>query len=191
MGVITTIENWEVTVDFAYTTYEYVPGEIYTPNNVDKSWTMSYSLKDESWTSNHSYLPYFYLHYQDDFYSWVYGNSNLWKHAKPNSYGKYYGVQNAFIIEYAVVSAGRQEVIWDEVEWVTYARRFDNTNKGLFEERFITFNKLIAYNTRQCTGLLNLKVKDLVDGEEDYLLSQVEENPNETRIDKTEQSWNL
>ena len=57
---------------------------------------------------------------------------------------------------------------------------------------FITFNKALFYNARQCSGMLNLLVKDINTDGEDYLLQQVQNLPGDSIIiDRNEKDWTL
>jgi len=82
--------------------------------------------------------------------------------------------------------------IWDDITLHTEAKKYSSTMKQYVDVRNVTFNKGIFYNTRQCTGLLNLKVKDTDTPEEDYMLQQiVNVDPGTVIIDRNERDWSL
>jgi hypothetical protein len=62
----------------------------------DKSYTISFSLIHDSWTSFHSYLPYYYFNDEENFYSLE--DNRFWIHNK-RGFQRYYGIDNDFIIE--------------------------------------------------------------------------------------------
>lgn len=58
------------------------------------------------------------------------------------------------------------------------------------EDRFVTFNKAVLYNSRQCSGEMNLIVKDTALDGIDYMVDQiVNTNTNQSIIDRTEKDW--
>ena len=161
-------------------------------NKLDNSWTLSYSLKYNSWTSFHSYMPNMYIHTPDRFFSWKVGNNVIWKHNVPNKFQNYYGSLAPFIVEYVSLSNPLETKIWDSLKLYTEAKKYDNTTDSTVDERFITFNKLIAYNTRQTTGEVNLEVKDTNVDQANYLMQQVASpTPGTILIDRNERDWNL
>ena len=172
--------------------YDYIDGVVSEETPLENSWTMSYSLKFGTWTSFHSYIPSIYIHTPDRFFSWKVGNNNIWKHNIPNSFQTYYGALAPFIVEYVSLSNPLVTRIWDSLKLYTEAKRFDNNVESNKDERFITFNKLIAYNTRQTTGEINLEVKDTNTDPANYLMQQVSSpNPGSVIIDRNERDWEL
>lgn len=167
---------------------EYVSGVIVQdPVKYDKSWTMSYSLKDKSWISWHSYLPNYYLYTPNKFYSWKFGQFAFWKHNAENHYQTYYSIKYPHIIEY--VRATPLDCNMAEYATVdTEARVWSDKYQNYSEDRYITFNKLIAYNSEQCTGLLTVTPKRSV---EDYLFVQVANDVDEILINKGEVNWSF
>ena len=151
---------------------------------------ISNSLKNNSWVSWHSYLPNFYINVPEKFYSWIYGNDNIWKHNKKSHYQTFYGEYHPHILEYISLSNPLTTRIWDYLMLMTEARRFDIDTNEYYDERFITFNKAILYNNRQCSGLLNLITKDTDINSEDYLMGQVI-NDNNVIIDRNERNWTV
>jgi hypothetical protein len=189
------IEEIEVEVIVESTTYDYVDGTVIEPENFisnNNSWTMSYSLKQGAWTSWHSYLPNFYINVPEKFYSWRYGNDNIWRHNDRTAYQTYYGEFYPHIIEYTSLSSALLTRIWNHLKLITEAKRFDATTKQYFDERNITFNKAVVYNSRQCSGEMQLQVKDLDASQQSYLSNQiVNNNTNTVMIDRTERDWSL
>ena len=184
----TTIVEEIVIVDVIVTTVEYVEGVIIDePVDYNNSWTMSYSLKDREWVSWHSYIPNMYIFRLQEFFSWRYGSDIIWKHNKKDHYQTFYGEKYPHIIEYVDNKRPRETKVWDYLSLQTKAEQFN----PIYEEYVdvdVTFNKVIAYTSKQTTGLLNLIPK--VDGI-DYLDSQVTNSIDSTPIDRNERDWTI
>lgn len=189
---ITTVEEVEVTVTYLETEYLYADGEeLENPIQANTSWTTSYSLKQGTWTSWHSYLPSFYINTPSKWFSWKPTPSNsIWKHNIKGSYQTYYGTYYPHILEYVSLSTPLVTRIWNHLRLLTEAKKFDNDTQEYYDVRFTTFNKAILYNSRQCSGLLDLIVKDIAPDQQNYLMEQVINlNNNSSIIDRTEVDW--
>ena len=188
---ITTTETIMVEIEYIDTEYSYIEGEIVEqPIELNNSWTISYSLKNRNWVSWHSYLPNFYINISEKFYSWKHGNSYLWKHGKIGHYQTYYNQYKPHIIEYTSLSNSISTRIWNYLLLQTEAKSYDYNLRQYNDERDITFNKAILYNTRQCSGEMDLIVKDLELGGENYMLNQIiNTNSNQSIIDRRERDW--
>lgn len=191
--VETIIVRVEVEVTYIDRLYDYVDGtqislgEFIENNN---SWTISYSLKNKSWASWHSYMPNFYINVPEKFYSWTYGNSNLWKHNVVGKYQTYYGKLYPHIIEYISIDNPTVTKTWESINLQTEAKSYYPDLNEFVDERFITFNKAVLYNTRQCSGELDLAVKDIELGGNDYLFNQISNvDKFQSIIDRTERDW--
>lgn len=173
--------------------YDYVDG---TPFNVEQnlinnSWTMSYSLKRQEWRSWHPYLPSFYLHAQERFYSWPQGSTHLWKHNKQGDYRTFYGVTYPFIVEYVDNPSPVTTKVWDYLMFQTEAKQFDSTTQEYRDIREVTFNKVLFYNTEQISGILNIIPKQNL--AQNYLLQQTQNATSIGNItaDRNERDWTL
>lgn len=193
---VVTPTDIEVQIPFIQTAYE--EGQIIDNfQEADNSWTMSFSLKSKSWTSWHSYIPNFYYYIADKFYSWARGKNNenqntFWKHNKKGSYQNFYGERKPFSVEYTAMSEPLKTKIWDDIKLHTEAKRYVPNMDEYVDLRDITFNKGIFYNTRQCSGLLNLKVKNTDEPSVDYMSQQiVNVDPGTIIIDRNERDWSL
>jgi len=189
----TIIEEVETDVTYVETEYQYIDGTVVEdPIELNNSWTMSYSLKQGTWTSWHSYLPNFYINVPEKFYSWRYGDNNIWKHNRLANYQTYYGVYKPHIIEYVSLSTPLITRIWNHLKLVTEAKVYNSDYEQYVEDRFTTFNKAIFYNSRQCSGELNLKVKDTDYNQQDWFSNQtINENNNDIVIERRERDWNI
>lgn len=202
----TTVEEIEVEVQVPFTQVDYVDGEVVENfAEADNSWTMSFSLKAKSWTSWHSYLPRFYYYIAEKFYSWLppriggrVGNS-FWKHNRKGHYQNFYGERHPFTVEYTAMSEPLKTKIWDDITLHTEAKRYVPEMDQYVDVRDVTFNKGIFYNTRQCSGLLNLKSKNAginngLDEASDanYMMEQIVNiDPGTIIIDRNERDWSL
>lgn len=178
----------EVEVSYPVIEYKYVEGVPFVPQLTNNSWTMSYSLKDTKWISWHSYLPSFYLYVQEKFYSWKEGLTSIWRHGKENHYQTFYGELHPFIVEYVDNSNALVTKIYDAIKFQTEAKQFDVINNSYTDKRYITFNKILAYNTHQISGFMNMVVKqeDL-----DYMSDQIINTETDIIIDRKERDWNI
>lgn len=194
-----TVTPTEIEVQTSFIETIYVDGQpVEEFSKADNSWTMSFSLKAKTWTSWHSYLPNFYYYIADKFYSWGFGKKDqalqntFWKHNVKGKYQNFYGKREPFSLEYTAMSEPLKTKIWDGITLHTEAKRYVPDMDQYVDVRDVTFNKGIFYNTRQCTGLLNLKVKDTDTPEEDYMLQQiVNVDPGTVIIDRNERDWSL
>ena len=169
---------------------EYVDGQIFVPQIANTGWTMSYSLKRQEWVSWHPYIPSFYMHVQEKFYSWPQGSRYLFKHNKPNHYQTFYGTYYPFIIEYVDNPSPIITKIWDNVLFQTEAKKFNPASQEYFDQREVTFSKAMFYNTEQISGMLQLQPK--LNTSQNYLLEQTTNNSfGVVNIDRNERDWTM
>lgn len=157
----------------------------------NKSWTISYSFHTNTWVSYHSYLPNYYIHNQSNFYSFRAGSRNIWKHNTEGNYQTFYGTYYPHIIEYVSVSNPIQTRIFDDITFITEARKYDATLKQYADVEEVTHNKIILYNSKQSSGEQTMVVKDTEAIISDYLLHQTVNNPGEILIDRNERNWSI
>lgn len=192
----TTTETITVDITQETTITEYEPGIIIQPVVINNSWTRSFSLKNEfrnyySWTSFHSYLPSMYISGIQKLYSWSYvDKENIYQHNIDNVFREFYGELYPFIVELVSASNPVMNRTWEFIKLFTEALKYDTEFEDYVEERYVTFNKLIAYNSNQCSGELNLKVKDTDGVDESYLSEQIENTEN-VIIDRNEKDWTI
>ena len=186
--VTVTQETIEVEISIPIITVEYVEGEVFEEEFIDNSFTMSYSLKEQGWVSWHSYLPSYYFHDQERFFSWKEGQNKFWQHNKKGHYQTFYGEFYPFIMEFVDNNFPLTTKIWDWLMFQTEAKSWNVTYEDYVDMPEITFNKILVYNTNQISGVLNLKVKT---EEEQYLFTQVQNNVQEILIDRNEKDWTI
>jgi hypothetical protein len=162
--------------------------ELSPENFVNHSWTMSYSLKRQEWRSWHPYLPDFYMHVQNKFYSWKNGLNHLYKHNVEGSYQTFYGIRYPFIVEFVDNPSAIINKVWDNVLFQSEAKVFNPDVQDYYDVKDVTFNKAILYNTHQISGLLNLVPK--ANGNSNYLLDQTKNSLiGDTPLDRNERDW--
>ena len=74
---------------------------------------------------------------------------------------------------------------------ITEAKKYDVTAEDFVDQRFVTFNEVMLYNSRQNSGLLDMYVKDAQANPQDYLLQQVLDYSGIAIIDRNERDWSL
>jgi hypothetical protein len=192
-GILASLEEiQEVDVEYinSVNIYEYEQGQVFIPEVVNMGWTMSYSLKRQEWVGWQPYIPSFYMHVQEKFYSWPQGSTHLWKHNRPNHYQTFYNRFYPFIVEYVDNPSPIVTKLWDNILFQTEAKKFDPTTQEYFDQREITFNKAIFYNTEQISGMLQLQPK--LNSSLNYLLEQTTNNNFGVKtIDRTERDWTM
>lgn len=168
-------------VEVLQSEYTFVEGEILQDYNLNnKSWTLSYSLDTQSWVSFHSYLPDFYLEFPNKFYSYTLNtNKNcFWEHNITGKYQTYYGTPQKHIIEYVSVSNPVITKIWNYIIFNTVAKVYNKDTNSYITVDNISFNRAVLYNSRQCSGEINLMPKSLTQ-DVNYLSKQITNLNNE------------
>lgn len=125
------------------------------------SWTVAYSAVLRAWISYYSFLPNYYISYNDYFQTGINYSEDtenefgLWSHLPfLSSYQVFYGKRYSFIIEYPIVSELTQSVLRTVEYWLDVRKYY---NKHNYTDIYGTgFNKAYVYNNFQNSGLLNL-----------------------------------
>lgn len=122
----------------------------FDPDNFeDKSFTISYDVKDKTWISWHSYLPR--LMYSDSKYMYISDNNNVERLGK-GLYTAYFARKYPFILE--IVNSDIESYRRHSFQWLGEAYVNDVYNNS------ITFNKIWMYNHRSSTGIVDIKISD-------------------------------
>jgi hypothetical protein len=151
----------------------------------NKSWTKSFDLEEKVWVSYHSYLPHYMWFNQNDFYSNIFGNYNLWQHNK-GDYQSYYGVVYPHMLELVNNRAVAMTKTGDSIQYISNMKEYDANTNQLKDVRFDTFDKLIAYNDFQSTGEIPLSVKE----DTDPFASQ-NYSTDRAYVSRNERTWTL
>ena len=170
-------------------TFLYINGEeVKVVNTVKNSWTISYSIKRDSWLSWHSYFPRFSFS-TPGFLITNDGDEHLYKHNLKGSYNTFRGVKYPSVIEYISFANPSATTVVNGISFNTVAERYFEDSDSFVEEPNITFNSLMVYNSNQNSGQLTLVQRD---NEEDYLWSSVQNlSLNEIFVNKSEKDWNV
>jgi len=122
----------------------------------NKSWSISFSFKTNSWISFHSFTPNYYIAHENYFQSGVNTLESLWDHnIDYTNFSSYYGTIYPYILEYPFHYKINDEILQNIKDYTTVIKYQDQDNWTELDET-IYFNKAIIYNGQQCTGLLNL-----------------------------------
>lgn len=145
---------------------------------IPKSFTLSYSFISNSWVGYHSYFPYYMFNDHDTYYS----SSNptgVWKHNYGN-YQLYYNTKAPHIIDLVALKNPIQAKALSSVIYTSKCSTFDE-NTSQFRNVDETFTSLIAYNSYQTSGKVDLIIKNQFDSSE-YPLTYVSKVDNNFRI---------
>jgi len=130
---------------------------------LNKSWTMSYSYKDQSWISWHSYQPNYMFFNNYTFYSYIKPDpiitvmdSIIYKHGFRN-YTNYYGYQFPHTLEFVVNDMNTMNL--HNIYWYGKTELYDDVNLINLNVDDVTYTQMIAYNDRQSTGDITLTLK--------------------------------
>lgn len=176
-----------------------------------KCFTISYNLASKTWVSFHSFTPNFYIDDIDYIQSGVNnfdpsgntgilagsgetaiydasGTTSLWSHNVTNkSYQVYYGKLYPFVIE-TLSDPNNINDILNSVEYdcdvVRYHSLYDYSSN-----RTVTFNKAIVYNDKQCSGLLELIVRNENNLYNNLLYPKIVNNKIQILITNKDNTW--
>lgn len=114
-----------------------------------KSWSLSYSFLTNSWSSFHSYLPYYLLNGYDTFYS-----NNLYKH-NSGEYQTYYDDKKDFVLDVIIPQDPQTTKTTSSVYYSSKSEIYDDINKS-YKDVDTTFDAAIAYNSNQSSGKIDI-----------------------------------
>jgi hypothetical protein len=129
------------------------------------SWTVSYSLAPESWTSFHSYIPNYYIGMRHYFYTYMPHLLPIYRHelnGTRTNYQTFYGCTDPFIIDFINNDGPLNTNVYDTVRYYTNVSYYDTATREYVDDRYITFDRAWLYNSYQTTGELTLEVKNEV-----------------------------
>lgn len=120
----------------------------------DYSWTMSYSFLIDAWVGWHSYKPTAYISHDHHFQTIT--GSELYEHNKEiDSFCRFYGEQEAYIIEYPFIYKQLDEIL-QSVSDRSNAYKYTSHDLYYEPDELLYYNKAWIYNSNQNSGLLNL-----------------------------------
>lgn len=132
----------------------------------DRSFTMSYSVKGQSWVFFHDYIPDMYIHTRDKLLSAK--DNRFYEHNTGNP-GAYYSDIKPFFID--VIFKQGEDMVLESVQWIT---EFINSQT---DQQFSTLTHLSIWNSHQHTNRLSL--------------TQIFQDLAYDNIRKTKGSWSL
>jgi Holliday junction resolvase len=159
---------------------------------INNGFTLSYHLLAQQWISWHSYMPNFYIHDNKTFYSFKQGVLGLWKHNIPHKFQTFYGIVYPFIIDIvSLADKGLITSVWEYFNFLVEVQKYDSSSQEYVDVNEKFFDRIIAYNSRQCSGELNIVVKDVNLGA-NYLQQQIlGTTPNTITVDRNERNWSI
>lgn len=162
----------------------------------NKSWTLSYSLVNQSWTSYHSYLPRVYMTTANFLYSAfdvMADNGNLFKHHVKGKYQTFSGINRKFIVELVSLSNPLAERIWQDIRLYLTAKKYLISQDDYITDKETFFTEAVFYNERQSSGLQQLFVRDsiLQSDPKNYMMQNIKDNTNNIVVTQTEGVWSL
>lgn len=135
------------------------------PNFINKSFTLSYSLEYNSWTSYHDYRPNHMSHNNKTFYSTINNDSLairdfIWEH-DTGEYCTYYDKKFDFIFEYVDLGTDTfNSRLWENIAY-TSNMYIENETTGFNRESLLhTCDRIMLYNNIQSSGVFNVVVKN-------------------------------
>ena len=123
---------------------------------------------------------------QDKFYCWKHGLSNIYKHNVKGSYRTFYEEEAPFIIEMVDNNNLLLSKVNDGYLFQSEAKKYDLLTKEYYDVQDVTFNKLLAYNSRQISGIKDMVVKIPT---ADYLMNQIVNDATQILVDRNERDW--
>ena len=120
------------------------------------SFTVSYSLEFQAWSSFHSYLPNFIFNDNKTFYTSI--DEGLYDHSIGN-FQTYYGDKKDHILEVISNQSPSQTKVFTGLTYSAIVEDYMSTQKAYRTVQDVTFSRLIAYTQDQTTGLQDIVVK--------------------------------
>jgi hypothetical protein len=163
---------------------------------VNRSFTLSLSMKRQGWASFMSFLPNAYLvhnnrlHSITDTFKDDLGNSTIHRHHVYNKIANYYGRQYPFIVELVAKYDTIREEISNTISF--YTRAFRYTDETFFREIMNkTFEEVMIYNDYQNSGICKFKIEDENDLSTLYKAPVVSTEFREVALKMVAGRWNF
>jgi len=129
---------------------------------INTSFTISFSLNTQHWISFHSFLPYTMFRTSNFLYSLqTLQGTDIYEHSNNSfDFGSFYNVKYDFIIDMVIRLDKSPSQITENIIIFATMEHYSSTNEDSYKVRKGFFDRIICYNSRQCTGLQNLIMKD-------------------------------
>jgi len=156
----------------------------------NKSWTISYNFKTQTWISFHSFIPNYYIGNNLYFQTGIKSNNTLWNHNQTFfSFQEYYGTQYPYVLEYPFVYKYQDEILKNVKEYCS-AIKYTDFNVYYEPKELIYFNKAIIYNRQQCSGLLNLIPKSNSNMAQQFMYPKYNSTSKDILVSKADNFYN-
>jgi hypothetical protein len=153
---------------------------------VNKSFTISYNIITDSWTSFHSYLPKMYFSTPNGFRSW---NEQWWKHNERGTHCIYYQNYYDYIIELISISSPLFTRVWEDITIQSIVEQYDQDTQDYIEIHHNIFDKIIFYNSKQSSGILQTIVRNKQD--DNWMMQTIALKPGTVRANRIEHDWKI
>lgn len=157
-----------------------------------KSWTASFNVMADSWTSFHSYMPNYYIGMRHYFYTYMPHLLPIYKHdlnASKTNYQTFYGCTDPFIIDFINNDDPLNVNVYDTIRYYTNVSYYNTTTRQYVDDRYITFDRAVLYNSYQTTGELSLTVKD--ENVQTMMNVAVQQNSQNSLLKRKDRVWFL
>lgn len=158
------------------------------------SWTASYHVPSETWTSFHSYLPKFYIWDQKNMYSVF--NDNMWVHnlqaqlkGDSRTWCNFYGKQYPIMLDFVARSEDGQPWQYQFSEFDTDAQI--PKNNDWLRGRHIFFDQIAIWNRTQSSGLQKLDTRTDNPSNENNVPNRLADVPSVVDLTYANDGWRL
>ena len=156
----------------------------------NKSWTMSFSFITNTWISKHSYMPNYYIPYEDYFQSGK-KQVGIWDHNSTYSiFNNFYGIDYDYILEYPMAYKDKDEILQNIKDYCTVLK-YTDYNNFIEPNETIYFDKCIIYNNQQNTGVRVLVPKSQVNLAQQFLYPKFNTDNTEILVSKSDHYYNI
>jgi len=192
-----TLDAYDYRFNFNTNIWEIYNGNNYVPitnsNILNNSFTISFSLNTMNWRSFHSYLPYKYYRTENSFKSikqtqLLNFTSYIYDHNIDYKYGKFYNNTYDSIIEIILPKNNLLQYIDEFLKIITKSEIYNYDTQTSTEIRRNFFDKVIFYNSYQCSGVRLLDIKK---ENPTWLKRQVTNDIDSILVSKKEGIFNL
>lgn len=152
-----------------------------------RSFTLSYSFRNQSWSSYHSYLPSFYMVGQNELFSGIISKNDLYKHNSIVAARHNYYQQEDSIIELVLKSNDLDVKTWENIMIDVVAKKIQNETTDDIDRFFTT---VLLYNSKQNSTELDVVITNK-NGNQQYLSDRLISHVSTIQVDKIEKFWRL
>lgn len=122
---------------------------------INKSFTLSYDVKKGLWKSWHSWQPDYMFYSNETFFA--VNKGDIYKAHANDKYNNYFGTQYPYIIEFVVKDFNT--FFTHAIHYYSNFYKFNKDSETFVDEES-TFDKLLVYNNKQSTGIVDVVIPD-------------------------------